>query len=363
MSEPEQIRKLAKELAEKAQQATTADLALALEQMTEAFRALSEVEKSKAEIRKITIDAAKANYDLEHASKQERVQNRQRYITILTPIVTTIVLGLTLLSQAYQFWKSERDKQQASEDAQWSEAVKTVSQSAHLSPIAITLNPFLKSKRYADVARKTAVQALISTRDKLVFENLFTGAFVPMDWANFDTVLQLDRALGPRLGEIWDIWDKRRNQSELNKTPDRRASNLSKENEDYEYITSVLKDISVATAPLLKGSRPGGQIVDLRSTWFFECDWNGVNLYEANIENIVLTNSVLKGADLWGITSFNGADLYYTAWWEAKRISPQLLQYLINTYPYDPNALYGPNSTKVSLKDYADSIKRLNAIR
>jgi hypothetical protein len=94
MSELEQIRKMAKELAEKAEQATSAELALALEKVTQAFKAPSEVEKSQAEIRKLTIDEQKARYDLDHASKQERMEARQRYITILTPIATTLVLAL-----------------------------------------------------------------------------------------------------------------------------------------------------------------------------------------------------------------------------------------------------------------------------
>ncbi len=383
MTELEQIRKMAEELAEKAQQGTTPEVALALEKITQAFKAPSEVEKSQAEIRKLAIDEQKARYDLDHASRQERVEGRQRYITILTPIATTLVLGFTLLSQTYQFVKSERDKQQALEDAQWSEAVKTVSQSAQLSPIAITLNPFLKSKRYADVARKTAVEALISTRDSTVFADLFKGAFVPMDWANLDTVLQLDRALGPRLGEIWHVRTERIKTKEPNDSnqadhghdemqtppPNRRAVDIPKgEQQDYDYITSVLTEISVATAPLLKGPRPARQVVDLRSAWFLHCDWSGVNLYGADIQNIVLNNAILKGADLGGITSFNDVSFYYSAWWDAKRVSPQLLEYLIKKYPYDVNDAnegYGPNSgdKRVSLKDYTDAIERLKAGR
>jgi hypothetical protein len=252
------------------------------------------------------------------------------------------------------FWRSERDKQQASEDAQWSEAVKTVSQSAKLSPIAITLNPFLTSKRYDHVAKRTAVQALISTRDVTIFADLFKGAFVPMDWANFDTVLQLDRALSPRLNPLLEkAWNKEDQFTDMSRLS-------ASEKEDYEYIMTVLKDIGAAMPPLLKGSRPPGQVVDLRSAWFYYCDWSGVNLYEANIENIVVRRVSLKGADLGGITSFDNADFYCTAWWDANRISPELLQYLIAKWPCGPNVLYGPNeNTNVPPEHYKDSIARL----
>ncbi|MDX6497096.1 MAG: hypothetical protein QOG23_356 [Blastocatellia bacterium] len=203
MSELEQIRQMAKQVLQKAEQGNTGELALAVEKATQALKTLSEVEKSQAEIRKLTIDEQKARYDLDHASKQERLEGRQRYIVLLTPLVTTLVLGLTLGLQTYQFVKTERDKQDATEDAQWSEAVKTVSQSAKLSPIAATLNPFLRSRRYADVARRTAMQALVNSHDRLVFSDLFRELFVPVDWGNLDAVVQLDRALGPQLGHLY----------------------------------------------------------------------------------------------------------------------------------------------------------------
>jgi hypothetical protein len=354
MSELEQIRKMAEELVEKSRQGTTAELALALEKATLALKSLSEIEKSQVEIRKLTTDEQKTRYDLDHASKQERLEGRQRYITLLTPIFTTLVLGLTLGLQTYQFVKTERDKQDALEDAQWSEAIKTVSQSGKLSPIAITLNPFLKSKRYADVARKTVVQVLTNTHDQ-VFADLFKEAFLPIDWGNLDTVLQIDRTLGPRIGVLYGKTYK----------PETRENDLKLLNDDekqeYEYISSALPEISKAVVPLLKGPRPQGQSLDLRSTWFNNCDWSRVNLYGADIDNIDLRFAELGGADLGGITSFSGAELHGTAWWEASRISPELLEYLIRNSPYDAKTRYGMQYKLVSPQQYEDSISRLRS--
>jgi hypothetical protein len=180
------------ELVEKTETVSAAELVQTLQQVIQVFKSLSEVEKSQAEIRKLQVDE-KIHYDLQHAARKERSEALQRYITLLTPLATTLVLGVTLLTQSYQFAKSEHDKQDAAEDTQWSESVKAISQSVKMSPVAIALNPFFKSKRYADVAKKTAVQALVSTHDYMVFRDLFRGAFVPMDWKNFDAVLQLDR--------------------------------------------------------------------------------------------------------------------------------------------------------------------------
>ena len=352
------------ELVEKTDKFSAAELAQALQQVIQAFKSLSEVQKSQAEIRKLQADEKKVNYDLEHAARQERSESRQRYVTLLTPLATTLILGMTLLTQSYQFAKSEHDKQDAAEDAQWSDAVKTISQSAKLSPVAVTLNPFLKSRRYADVARKAAIQALIKTRDPAVFADLFRGAFVPVNWANFDSVLQLDRALGPRLEELYGkISDMKKHKIAARQplpsddllllTPDER--------QDYDYNSVVIREISVAVLPLLKASRPQEQTVDLRSARFHNCDWSGVNLYGANIENINVQYANLRGADLGGVTSFGGAYLYGTNWWDAKRISHELLEHLIANSPYTDQVPY-PTDTQVSsqsLQHYNDSILRL----
>ena len=221
-----------------------------------------------------------------------------------------------------------------------------------MSPIAVALNPFLKSKRYAEPAKRTVVQALVGTRDSLVFADLFRQAFVPVGWKNLEGVLQLDRALGPRLGKLYQkTYDP--------KTKTNNDDLLSpEEREQLDYFTSALSDISLAVTPLLRGPRPTGQNLDLRGTWFKDCDWSGVNLRGANIQDLDLRYAILNGADLSEITSFNGVYLYRTAWWQAKRISRELLEYLIKNWPYEEGA-YGPTDVVILPEEYGEALARL----
>jgi hypothetical protein len=338
------IKKLAKQLTEKAEQAPPSELPLILERITQIYKSLSEIDKAEAEIQKIAAEELKARHDLEQDSRQERSQVRERYVTLFTPLATTIVLCLTFVFQAYQFVKSERDKQDDAEDARWSSAVQTVSQEAKLSSIAITLNPFFKSKRYAAAARMTTIQALINMRDPIVSSELFSSAFEPMDWENLDTVLKLDRALGPRLNELYG-----------------KVNNHTMDSDDPEYKCKegLLEDISQAIGPLLKAPRPPKQQIDFRSAWFNHGDWSNVNLSGANMDNISIIYTDLKGADLSKITSFDGIYVFGTPWWEAKQISPELAQYLLRTYPYDPTEFYGTKEVQLTQKDYDDSLVRL----
>jgi Pentapeptide repeats (8 copies) len=329
------------------------ELTPALTQSIETLKSLTEIEKSRAETLKLSAEEAKTRYDLAHAAKHERSEARQRYATILGSVVTTMMLIVTLGFQAYQFRRSEEDKRVAAEDAQWSEAVKTVSQASKMSPIAIALSPFLKSKRYAEQAHKTAVQALVGTSDSIVFADLFREAFVPVDWKNLGAVLQLDRALGPRAGKLYTkTYDEKtqKNNNDLLTTEERQQ---------LEYITAALSTIGTAVAPLLRASRPPGEELDLRGAWFQDADWSGADLHDAKIDNLDLRFSILKGADLSGIQSFNGIYLFGTAWWEAGRISPELLEHLVQAWPYKEGFGYGPQEAMVAPQQYSDAITRL----
>jgi Pentapeptide repeats (8 copies) len=128
-----------------------------------------------------------------------------------------------------------------------------------------------------------------------------------------------------------------------------------------DYALRVLREVTVAIAPLLTGPRPKGQVVDLRSAWFNGGDWHGVDLSGADIENIDLRNTDLAGADLGEIRSFSRAYLWRTNWWDAKRISPELLEYLVSRAPLDENGRYGKNFVQVSQHDYEDAISRLKS--
>jgi hypothetical protein len=348
---------MAGELADKAEKGSLTELALAVEKMAQAIKSESDVAKSVAEIEKLKVETRKALHDLEQASRRARSEGWQHYVAVFAPIATTLVLCFTVVLQAYQFVKSEGDKQQAAEDTQWSAAVRLISQNAKLSPIAATLNPFLKSKRYAEVARKTATQVLMNTKDPATFNDLLNDAFSPLSWSNIDDVLQLDRGLGTR-------YEALNNKSYDETTQSNATARLTPvEAEDYSSLREYLLQIGGLTATLLKAPRPVDQNLDLRSSNFMNVDWSGVNLSGANLENVVWRYIDLKDADLRSITSFSGAYVFGVAWWEAKRISPELLAFLMDQSKFDPKIYYGIRARQISIKEYEDGLAKLKRSR
>jgi pentapeptide repeat protein len=326
-----------------------------LDQLLGGAKCLIEMEKAHCETRKLRVDEERARYDLANVTKHEKSERRQRYLTAAAPVATTLILALTLLTQTYQFAETERSKRMAAEDAQWADAVKTISTSAKMSPVAIALNPFLKSKRYADAAKKTAIQALASAQDSIAFTTLFRASFVPLEWSDFEAVVQLHRAIRPRLNAIYDKYYI----PETKKYDESKLSDAEKQERDY--LNDARTEIESALGQLLRARRDTTtHEVDLKGMALGYCDWPGVDLRKADIENADMQFVNLKGADLGAITSFESAYFYGTAWWEANRIGPELLAYLTKTYPLDSSVRYGHhNNIEVRKEDYDLALARL----
>jgi hypothetical protein len=147
MDELDQVKAIAGSLIEKAKLENSSDSVAILEKAMAALKTVSETEKVRAEAKKLLLEEKKLAYDIELAPKRDKSEARKASISLLTPIITTAILALTLILQTYQFTHSEKNKREAAEDAQWSDAVKALSQSSNLSQPAVILSPFLKSRR------------------------------------------------------------------------------------------------------------------------------------------------------------------------------------------------------------------------
>lgn len=355
MDQMEALQAAAASLLKKAQDATVPELASAVKKATGVLRLSSDMEKSKAEARKLALEESTIRHEIDTAAKRERSARLKDYVSLLTPIVSIVALAATVFLQTWQFTQSEKSKREAAEDARWEDAVKTISQTGKLSPGVIALNPFLKSPKYLDLARSTAIQLLANSSDQAFFNDLFGAAFVPVGWNNLDQVVKLGRALTTRGIPLWT-------KSYDAKTDTNDVTRLDpQEREVYRYLDSALPTITGHVAAVLKEQRPSGSSLDLSATQFNGSDWGGADLRGANIENIRLAWVDVRLANLDKITRFHGAYLYHVAWWEAKKISPELREYLEkdSTSRYNPNARYGPKRSMYTEPEYTAALDRL----
>ncbi len=329
-----QVRSAASSLLERAEKSSSvADLAAAVEKAAGALKLAAELEKTRD-------------------GRSERVRD---YVSLLTPLITIIILAATLIAQNWQFLRSERDKREESMDAQWQDAVKTISASGALSPGVVALQPFLRSPKYGEQARDAAANLLANSSDVGFFTTLFGTAFTPVTWGNVERLVRLDRALRARFDPL------------LAKTADpaRQMNDLSRLSKDelatYNYVLSVVPVIASEVGGVLRTPAPPGVHIDLSGTYFFHGDWRGVDLNGANLDNIELNFCNLQNAELAGLTQFSAAALFGTAWWQAKSINRPLLDYLSTNFKVQPGAMYGPAYVRATPDEYDEAVRRLQA--
>ena len=332
MNDTERLREIATSIIE------TSDEPNTVKNAAELLKLASEIEGQRAGARKFAVEEEKIRSDLKVSPLQLKSEDRKAHIALLAPVFTTLVLAGTLVLQSYQFLRSERDKDaearrqaDVAEDVRWADAVRLLSQSEKLSPAGVLLKNFVKSERYRDQAYQTARQILVKTDDSAKFASLFGSVFDPMEWNNLSQVIELDRTLHSRINPLLvKSWDPKKRDNDT-----KRLS--STEQAEFNGLSAEVKFVTGRIGALLKNPRPAGVTVDLRAADLWVGDFQGADLSGANLSETILADIDLRGANLTGITEYQGITCTDTAWWRASRIGQDLLEELKRTCPYDKN--------------------------
>jgi len=350
------VRAAASSLLGKAENAASVtDLAAAVEKAAAVLKLAAEMDRGRSELAKLTEETSRLKYENETALKREKSERIRDYVALLTPLVTIITLAATLIAQNWQFLRSEKDKREEAQDAQWQDAVKAISASGALSPAVVTLEPFLRSTKYGDRAKDVAVSLLSNSSDQVFFNSLFGPALTPVSWTNIDRLLQLNRALAARGAPVWA------KAFDYGKQDDDFKRLTTAELATFNYIDSAATVITSEIGGVLKTQRPSGAPTNFSATFLRNADWSGLNLSGLSLENANLSNLDLQNAELEGVTKFAGVNAAYTAWWEARSINRPLLEHLEGNSKFVPGRAYGPRNEMVKQADYDEAIQRLTA--
>jgi hypothetical protein len=354
VKDAERIRTYAAALLEKAADEVSIDRAAQL------LKLAFEAENQAAQAAKYSAEEQKLRDELSESRARRKSEDRKTYISILTPLFTTIVLAGTLVLQSYQFMQQRADSAvtaqrqvDLAEDQRWNDAIKVLSTNNQLSPAGSLLATFRSSPRYRDYAYDMAQQLLINSASKEEFSSVFANVFEPVSWANLTRILDSDRALysaeSPLAAKAYDAVKKISEASRLSE-PERLKD---------DRLYAEIGQLGTKIGPLLKGARPAGISLDFHASGFWNCDWNGANLSGVDLTGTALYQTDLDGADLSGITKYEGANLFETPWWNAALISPELLKYLLHQNPHEVNERYGSALVFVSEASYETAISRL----
>ena len=313
-----------------------------------------EIEKQIAETEKARSEKQKLEWDMQADTRRARSEERRNLVTLLAPLLTTIVLAGTLTLQTYQAITSERDKQvdqerqrDAAEDIRWADTLKVLSgEISGISPGSLGLVTFFASRRYNELARQTAQTVLFQTKDFQQFKQLLAAAFGNLSWRNLNEFLLIGRRLSARTQEL----SVKAYAPGAVLTPDETAA--------YSFWTDSVEYMCGQVAQVLRSPRPPGVQLDMSYLSLTNCDMSQADFSNANLSGFNPTGIDFNGANFSGATGYETGSWTQNAWWRALNIDKGMLSYLVKNAPYDPKANYG--TLTVSQKDYDDNIRRLS---
>lgn len=307
----------------------------------------SELLKNAEDIENTRTQTAKLNAE---AKRSPLIQ----FLNLLAPTLTVAILAATLFFQFRQQRQTEQDRmddrtraetqrRDDRDDARWSEAVKSVSETHEKDPTAavVLLRGIQQtSKLHADDAVQLTISILRDVRTFDDFQRLFAVAFSPATQDNLDNILDLDRAI---------------HQQWINRHLDPKFSGLEPEH----LVIREMSFLCTQIHPLLQ-KRPAGTFFDLNHVALFDCVIPDVDLTGANLEGFTGARVSMPGANLSGVTKFEDGYWNDTVWWNAKTINPDLLAYLKRTAKFsaEPKGHYGPNLHPTE-KEYEDGVNNL----
>jgi hypothetical protein len=290
-----------------------------------------ELLKTATEINKLEIEA--------------RALTREQWrfvLGLVVPVATTLILAVTLVRQNSQFAATARQQADAEEDSRLNDAAKALPSTTNLGPV-ILVETLLKSPRYKELARSTAIQLLPGT-DSQVFPTLFSSVFWPPRWEDLPALVQVDRALARQLFVYLPI--------EKRLTP--------QESIEESRLIANLGSLGSHLGQLFRSPRPEYiQDLDLRDVHLWDSDLSQAKLKRADMRNFALTRGTLKDADLSEVVSFDHSTWKNTAWWQARQVSPALLKHLIEFEAFKPDESKSYPGGTFTEADYDAAIKRL----
>lgn len=322
---------------------------------------LSEVEKQK----------------MERVEAQRKSEVLRFWIPILAPTISAFALVATLAVQINQFNKAAEKERSAAEDLAWREAIKNLSDKR--DPVTLYhLRTFLTSKKYGPNAKELGIVVLTNLPPQAF--DIFLQDIVPeSDWGEFGAVIRLQRGLNRQWSQIDDdidaaeatVADLTRKMVQVPVFGSRLPAAEEKRNEAYAGLYDVMENVRMTSRSMADFMRRNA------STWPNRLDLSYTNFLEADLSNLPLTNAVLSNGmirrgDISGSclcrmvvdraeltpASFANSKWANTAWWRAHSISPMLLTYLEQNYPFDSKSSYV--GSRPTLEEYRDSIDRLH---
>ena len=300
------------------------------------------------------VDAEKARLEVMNAVQISHLEKLKFWVPIIVSLVGTVALVSTLIFQVIQFNQNTVIARDSSEDTQWRETLNRVE--ATNGPEAmlsfILLKSFFGSERYGGQAREIGVEMLGGVMYSDTFEMLFRDLMERTTWNNLSDIVKISKRLNEDFYMADADLEEFEQKGDLIKSK-RAAQARSAFLAQLEFVSHSMADF------LRKYGRPKQRPLRLNSFVFLDTDLSAVDLSNAQIQYAEFDDCDVSDVDLGEITVFGRSLWPGTPWWEAKRISPELLTYLITNWSYETNSAYLNGSWTNSIEQFETALKRL----
>src|ERR1700730_525036 len=345
-----------------------------------------EIAKVLGERRKDISEAKKDEFEAQNAAIESRFVRTRFWASTVTPILALVVTGITFVvtvrtqskqfaftaaTQAEQFQKTAEFQRDTNEDSQWKDALGKVSFKDSESALvgAFGMEGFGRNKRYQEQARSIAAASLPLVRNVAAFDQIVAviendstnqnqsdlieisemvsfaqrarhgivhaaagkgsrlPSFLEYDILSIDMDPTVMARMDPQGTKVaaWELDTVSHHLRTLWNNPQHKAEpseqNLAAvvlENDDFSGLNFSQADLSAAV--------------------LYRASFKNSTFRAANFKNVLVQDVLLDDADLSRVVSVDGSVWQGTTnWWDAKCVSPELLEYLVRTDP-PPNS-------------------------
>jgi len=313
--------------------------------------------------------------DARSADKTRRLQGRQLAVTtlanaapLLALVISVFTFTATLREQRQQSEKNATLQTEANEDAQWREALKSVSFKDDLSSEvgAFVMQGFFHSKRYGAQARTIACALATNIPNVNAFDEVITRVRDNTDETNFPDLGVVAQMLGfaqrarfhisgaaskentPFLIEDVDEIDvdpksthDQNQQVKIAAWELDTASQILRQvwKRSEKPVSPVGKTL---TGIVLENAKTSSQNfddldfskADLSFAILYNARFKKARFNQAKLKDVYFREVVLDNADFSGVTVFDGSRWEGSNWWNAKCVPQGMLNYLLEVAPH-----------------------------
>lgn len=315
--------------------------------------------------------------DVRNSCEMLRVQQLQLKTARFSAWVPIAALVVTIIGSLFTLLYQSALQREASEDAQWREALKSVSFRDPMSSQvgALTMQGFFGSQRYGPQAREIASILLTNIPNVNVFDEVMERIGpAHTDTTNLSDLIGIGQMLGFTQRARFHIQGaaSRENTPFLMEAVSAVEVN-PKDLDDIEQQTrvaawqldtmsSTLRDVWTNKNPQKRLSPANQRLqgVVLENVSFGDLDFTGANFdwgilcnasfkhahfNHATLKDVYVRKVALDGADFTDVTVYDGSRWEDSNWWNAKCIPLPMIDYLLKV---DPHPLTPEAKSKLS---------------